>query len=726
MSTQSNILQPRFQSGFGDECHMKGSGYIPVCVITDLNNKILVRNMETGDKRNKWLTAKARVTINRFWTSSNAVVRCTIASEDLGADFPDIGQDQKIARFINQNNPPAAAAGAPTLGSTLPQSTTEIATPTTTPSSIVSRPVNVRGGTPASTQVVARATTANPSRTQQEGLQESDGPLEILDEICIYMGYIDALRPVTQEDITAGRLKRVFIGVIDTITASGTNREGTNILIQCRDRMRYLMDSLGTFNTADLIDLRAALTNQGEPVDSNADPTQLRSDAILTIARRAIGDLRNSAAITSDADKRRCDFVGGVGIDVGIVVDFSGPQGTKASAGGVAFDLGADASPYFIYLPSSDNPERSISGDKTSYKEKPSSVLKFNIITGRPGYKTNDIKYNFQVTDRVPVEYIKYLSNQEPWPTELFAHHQTGEYWYAPRGTDVSGFDDPTRFYRTYFYRRYPGDLKLKKDVGPPHICQMCLSFREERSAISWRSNIIVTGARASESPQDAQAVHIVVKPSWLKDKPLPVSYYTATDPTAGSGATLGALAFSLARTIGKEVKAATARFIGDPTFCPGEAVLIMGSPLNKDPITNKQLLDDVKLAKDIRDSYSTVVKNIAEQIRADTGAKAGDPANDFVLPENKATSPAVVKPAEAGIVVSSKLFCPALFEAVPNAEPGEVADAADANLPAEAGNNNITFAPEPRSVWRVEGLTHFYNEGEAGYFTEVSLLSPF
>jgi hypothetical protein len=744
MSEKRNILQPKFIAGYGSDCHMKGSGYIPVCVVTDLKNNILIRNMEPKGAPPKWYVTRARVSINRYWTSSNAVIRCTISSEDLSEDFPRVAEDQEIARLLDQNRtvatgsnssptpgapaPPDLPPVAPTLPAPGQPASTVQATPQPIPTapsnSQRAQPLPTRSNIPAQRAADQAAEQATEGEAQEAARLQSmvsdtknvKAPLDILDEICVYLGYIDSLRPVTSEDIKAGRLKRVFVGVIDTITVTGTNREGTNLMIQCRDRMKYLMDSLGTFNPADSIELTAPLG-----LDEGSTDTNTRSNVILTIARRSVGDLRNVKSIEANFQSA-CDFVGGVGIDPGLVVDFSSPSG-----GGISQKYNGDPvqipdlNPYSPYLPNfglSDPQENfSLSADLSSHKEFPSPIMKFNILTGRPGYEKGDLVSNFQVTDRVPVEFIKYLSLQEPWPTELFAHHQSGEYWYVPRGTDVSGFSDIKRYFRTYFYRRYPSDLNLAGLPSPPHSAQMCLSFREERSALGWRSNIII-GSGAKKASADGgtdsssmSAVHISVRPSWLAGRVTPTSYYTAVDPSASNVATLGSMALSFARNLGKETKVASARFLGDPTFSPGEGIQVMGSPLNPDPITDKQRKDDVELALTLRDSYKDLALFLAEKIRT-VGA---DEKNLTTPADNKAfKEPASIDEGDPSVIVSTKMLCPSAYG--PYQE--ETTDI--------SRKGDIEFAEEPKSVWRAEGVTHYYNDGETGYFTELSLLSAF
>lgn len=726
MAEKRNILQPKFISGYGSDCHMKGSGYIPVCVITDLKNQILIRNMEPPESAPKWLVTRARISINRYWTSSNAVIRCTISSEDLSQDFPQVAEGQEIARLLDQNSVAGGATTPPAPN--VPEGQAFIDSDLLQPAATPAAASSTQRAVPLPTQTKTGGRNRTPEKVVEDTPLQSlvsdtknvKTPLDILDEICIYTGYIDSLRPVTTEDIKAGRLKRVFVGVIDTITATGTNTEGTNLMIQCRDRMKYLMDSLGTFNPADSIELTAPLG-----LDQDGTGANTRSNVILTIARRSVGDLRGVKSI-EESYQAACNFVGGVGIDPGLVVDFSFPiEGSTTKYNGEQVDI-AGIDPYSPYTPNfglSDPEENlSLSGDLSSHKEFASPIMRFNILTGRPGYDKADLVSNFQVTDRVPVEFIKYLSLQEPWPTELFAHHQSGEYWYVPRGTDVSGFTDSKRYFRTYFYRRYPSDLKLGAAAGPPHIAQMCLSFREERSALGWRSNIIIgSGARKAEAgggstndPSSMSAVHISVRPSWLAGRVTPTSYYTAVDPSASNVATLGSMAISFARNLGKETKVASARFLGDPTFSPGEGIQVLGSPLNPDPITDKQRKDDVDLAVTLRDSYKDLSVFLAEKINE---AKAEEEA--LTTPEgNKALKKsAVIEKGDPAVIVSTQMLCPTAYAKI------EQSAVEGQSVPRK---DDVEFADEPKSIWRIEGVTHYYNDGQTGYFTELSLLSAF
>lgn len=653
------LMAPAYNPKLGDSCHMRGNGYIPVCVVTDIAGKILIRNMEPPGVT-KWLVTKAKVTVNRFWSSSTALVQCTINADDLGKGFPGILGTGGIAGFAN-------------------------------------RTVSAGGKAVSSSEAAMMSTNY-------------DIPLRPTVEVCVYLGYIDTLRPVTQKDLQENRLLRVFVGGVDTITTTGTNRNGTNLLIQIRDRMKYLMDSLGTYNSDDntrslsstsplLADFTA--TKEGSLPE---EKELTRADVILAIARRSVGDLRDSRAIVGDSDsplQGPCSLVRGVGIDSNI-------QNTAAKTAANA-EPDESLKAYAKYDPKSK--WAGLLGASTKNGPLPYPGLKFNILTGRKSYSTGAITSNFQVSERVPIEFIKYLSNQEPWPTEMFADHRSGEYWYVNRGTDVTGFSDPLRFNRVYYYRLYPNGV-----VPDPR--QMCLSFREERSAIGLRTNIIVTNQKGSESKGSILTTHLVSVPPLLQTPvgrplPYPASYYTVVDPSAIDPVSVGALAIKYARQLSKDVKAATTRVIGDPSLCPGEALQVVGSPLvNFDPA---KLNEDRELLTRQIDAFAGIDSDIDQQLKYEDTKNA-----NLIIKE---TPKAGQKPALLDQPFEVKVSG-GNTEAIKGAQ--QLCNLAFDSDQSIETVNALNFKPAPETVWRVEGLTHLYNDSEEGYYTELALLSPF
>ena len=92
------------------------------------------------------------------------------------------------------------------------------------------------------------------------------------EEISIWLGYIDRLRPVTVDDLKEGRLLRTFTGIIENLKDTQT-MEGVSLMLQARDRAKWFLDSSIWFSAREII----------------ASAGTSRADLILDIANKAIG-----------------------------------------------------------------------------------------------------------------------------------------------------------------------------------------------------------------------------------------------------------------------------------------------------------------------------------------------------------------------------------------------------------------------------------------------------
>ena len=390
----------------GANCHQQRQAQIPVWVVTDLAGNILLANApQAGNaQQNQWMVTGGRITVNRFFQASTAMIVLSCSNTNFDVAYP-----------------------------TLPTK-------------------------------VARAVT-NKSSPEPQLIYDLSYPLDKNDEICIWCGYIDQLRPVVTKDLQEHRLLRTFIGAIDTISVVGSTTQGVTMIIQCRDRMKYLMDSVGTFNTSDFNPLAGGSANKADVNATDSNDATLkdkitRSDIILEIARRCLGHLQGSPAIANLAVE--CDSVCGMRINPGYVAEYTQVNDTDGTGYQAMYDISNSENSYAGHKYSKGNPIPFIGGRTTTPTiPVPSIDPTFNIVTGRLPYKRDSLDAkslasNQNITDRVPAEFIKFLSMQEPWPTEFFCDARSGEYWYAPRGLDISGLADPKRFFRTYFFRNAP------------------------------------------------------------------------------------------------------------------------------------------------------------------------------------------------------------------------------------------------------------------------------
>ena len=667
----------------GDSCHQQLNAQVPVLVVTDLKGVILISSQATDNS--SWVVSRARVNISRFWTASTAFIKCSINLTNPEDCLPPL---TFVEPFRPVKNPQAKDGAVP-----------------------------------------------EDLKTKSRGRQF---PLGQGDEICIYIGYKNYLgESITDSDLGT-RLLRVYIGCIDTVIDSTSTNDGFSYSIECRDRMKYLMDSLSSFNSAESESLVSDIGKNGQVS---------RKDVIMAIARRAVGDLRNGIS----CDAANCGFY---------IRDEDRTKTTNSQD--ISFSSGYDG--FRNYQVQDENSKITFLGGKTTDKLADISFFpKFNIITGRmPFSNGSDLQMNYVVTERVAVEYIKYLSLQEPVMTEVFCDHRTGDYWYCPRGVDTSGLNDPKRFYRTYFNRIAPAgvselygvrsDVDRTRDVSTSidsalpsitsadpdiellvigakelpnsapeevHACQKLILFREEQSTLSWRSNIIVTKSNAA-SGGEAMSIHLRVIPPRFKGRAFPCSYYTVIDPSINSSAELVGVALAYARSKGKEVRAATAHMIGDPSLTPGEAIQILGAaPKNSIQVPNhKELLDsavaDKKNFVTYYGQYQDLAVRLADQVKDSKGTTPESVSlpNDYVQSSGTGNT---LTPNSSG-ATNTQIMCDFPL-------PDENGKTSEQQLPQ---NDLVAFKDDPETIWRLEGLIHRFNDGTPGYYTEVGLITPF
>lgn len=656
------VLQASFPGGghkegwiMGNACHQQSDGQVPVCVVTDLEGNILLSSQPTETSR--WIITRARVNITRFWSASTAFIKCACELTDPTEPLPPL-------TFTEPYRPKFYPS---------PNEDTEV-----------------------------------PYDLSQEENRTEKFPLGQMDEICVYLGYKDQLDDAIIPSDLGYRLLRVFVGCIDTVIEAFSPNDGASYSISCRDRMKYLMDSLASFNGA-----------ESEVLNNDiAGGKMSRKDVILAIARRAVGDLRGSAECgIVNCGAYIKDSLQSQGIDYTEGYDgFKNYKRIKEKITGTIGDKTLQENVYFL-------------GGKTKdYFFEISVFPKFHIITGRMPYSNgSDLQNNYVVTERVPLEYIKQMSNLEPVMTEVFVDHRTGDFWYCPRGIDSSGLSDSSRMYRTYFNRICPaGVSKLysagnnsngvqDKDLDVVHPCQMLILYREEQSILNWRSNIIVSKSNG-DSSGEAMALHLRVRPPKFKDRAFPCTYYHVADPSINSSAEMVGVALAHARNVGKEVRAATAHLVGDPSLTPGEAIQILGNvPKNTIKSTSPQemldnAIEDRNNFTDYYNSYINLSIKLGEQIKQDPGTEVRpiDVGKDYVQVDGGTT----ITPSNSG-GTNTQSMC--------NTSAGATPDAG-----SQPNNQLINFKEDPPTIWRLEGLIHRFNDGKPGYYTEIALVSPF
>jgi len=388
-------------------------------------------------------------------------------------------------------------------------------------------------------------------------------------------------------------------------------------------------------------------------------------------------------------------------------------------------------------------------------------TIYFNVITGRLPFSVDVISKDFTIEKQIPVEFIRFLAAQEPYPTELFQNHLDGNLYYSPRVNDVSGLADSKRFYRTYYYRTIPGEVSvesIKPTFEAQNIegeltersgldCQlipnfdyeaifaevdynqMLINFKEEQSTHGMKTNFFI----ANQSPNGTTAgnaiiMHMAARPAFLRGVELGGRNIYIEDPTIKSIGEAAAVAASAARLYAKELRQASCTVLGDPSLTAGELVQIINSPLY--PQSLQRYIDEREAVKEYeamtRAHYMSVVdvtrKGINDQNEESAPIKgnysAEDPGTDLERPDQTYQ----FKGRQAEFKDSAEdVYC-----SVTNPETATVVEG---NQGWEGDNywRKSGFKKEPQSMWRIEGVRHTLNSGgQQGWLTELVLLAPY
>jgi hypothetical protein len=488
--------------------------------------------------------------------------------------------------------------------------------------------------------------------------------LKIQKEICIWLGYLDVVKGATKQDLIEGRLIRKFVGVIDSINATGSANGGFTIKLQARCRMSWLMDSTVSYNQTEMEGL------------GNGAGSISRSKLILEIAHRAIGQV----------DLEECVNCGKtIKLSSEFTIDLEKIKDSKVlPEANVWYETDKNSIPSY---------EKQPLGGYTRTSLKVESDPEFRIYTSRIAINQDQSK-NFLLADQGPLEMIKALSLQEVYPTEVFSSHVDGHLYYVPRANDGYSLKDPKRFYRTYYFRY--------NDEGI-NINQRMLTFREEASSSSLKTNFIVSkeGQNSDGSPYKNWSLHLRVRPAELaKDVAFPCKMQHLRDPTIKTLGQAATVAVSAARIQAKNLRSGMVIVVGDPSLTPGEIIQTIGSPL-----LENGGLDRAKSDKDTfieyNERYNKLIKDYAEKAsKEDADEKEieldlfdGSKANFKRDDDTNSKRPKLICNVTSSIINS---------------------------------DNNIGFNPTPQTIWRIEAVLDKWNAGNKGYTTELMLLDPF
>jgi hypothetical protein len=551
-------------------------------------------------------------------------------------------------------------------------------------------------------------------------------------EFCIWMGYIESVRPIQKEDLEEGNLVIVYTGVLENIKFTGSNVAAANVELQFRDRMKWLMDS-----TVNLFQ------NEVPTLRPNNRIEMPRSTAIISLARRAIGhtaipgnenSLGSSGATIVPGEIYDLAIATSANVDAASQIPFAQPNVFYGYPAYSSFLGPKVITPPPTTLPASTNalPNPQPAGVTTSSVKRSTSYPEafFNIYTARRGVGKNSDQGNsqnigdttmFLINNQITIEAIKSLAMQEVFPTEVFQDHRSGDFYYSPRGNITEAYGKSQFNYRVYMYNP-PSEIKSLAEGTFSHN-NFLLAYREESSSIGLKTNFIVsnnslmTGEIDPFSPaNNGSNLHLKVSPPNITSK-FASKFYTIQDPTIGGVYEAMAVAINIARLYARETNAGMTVMLGDPSIVPGEIIKVLGSPFypyngytdanlkvydSMTSIVNDGFTDILNYEQSWNNFITTMAKN-AYSNPTDNTTKSMD------MPNNNQFN-----------LVNENII---LGASGVNYDK-EITDWVSTITDKES--NEVKFNTMPRSMWRVEAVMHKFNLGVKGYTTELALVKPY
>lgn len=365
--------------------------------------------------------------------------------------------------------------------------------------------------------------------------------------------------PIFKADPTKA-LVPIFWGFIDTINVIAD--KGIQCVIQCRDRSRIFSDTR-ILSIPELQGSRVGDDRTGGLASGD------RSDILISVANSAAGSFLPDES-GNNAQIRWKPILGnpedGVNLFTGYEtlnnVDLSKLTPPEDPAGWI----------------------RSAMMKVTDKECRP----RFHRWVQRPPYRKGNGAAVFQILNKSPMEVVRFLAQTEERPTDFYASHINGDFIFAPHHLDTSGFYDPMRMYRTYFFKNYP----VCMSDHPPVHNQMILNMRAASSSLGTFNRYVIVDSETSGGYGDfIENIQMAMEiENWnLQGRTIspPAKNFIIYDGSLGSyggGNKAGAAlltGITAGRTLSREMASLSMTVIGDPTFYPNEAVRVYNSILH-------------------------------------------------------------------------------------------------------------------------------------------------
>lgn len=430
--------------------------------------------------------------------------------------------------------------------------------------------------------------------------------LTVEDEIRIYAGYV--LTPYTpivpsmldevpfnyslfSGDDTPKEIKHdinkplapIFWGFIDKIDFSGDS-SAIQLIISCRDRSRVLSDTF-------IVSKASEIASQQSDLDEAA---LVENGDRISICRSVVNSINGFSPSGKDLDESKC---------------------WRPILPGKEFRGFTEVNGSYQRLKAVEDPAswiREASLKLTADGGNP----RFHIWLERPNISKGWDKAVLQIINQSVYNVLDYFAATDERPMDLFCSHVNGDYVLGPRSLDISGFRDPDRNYRTYFFKSSPPDL------DKPSPAQMILSIRAITTTLGTYNNFIISESGAKgNSGSFASSVRagFQVMPSILKNRTVspPCRTKIIYDPSIASAGSreeqeAAALITGIAASqiAARDLNGVQIEILGDPTFYPSEGIRVYNTLLHDRSIS-------VIVKPELREEVFYSIKDRAAQAAA-------------------------------------------------------------------------------------------------------------
>jgi len=435
----------------------------------------------------------------------------------------------------------------------------------------------------------------------------TDSPVNILDSKLFPESFINKIKEKISNNDSSGssKLSPVFWGFIDKLELVDRGT-GPQLIISCRDRMRVLADtrmlSIPTVEAQITIDEDNSiqvLTEDGSSQEGERD--YLIFNIIKAINFLGLDQKEAWRQFLRGITARKYEYD-----SEGNRIELETPNiSTELLDAGSILDQSLwNRIAQFLPVESNFNPRVHI------WAERPPLI---------GGVKSATL----QVLNKTPLEILDHLALQEELPIDFRVSPFNGDFIFGPRAIDFTGFSDPTRYYRSYFYKSHPPDLK-------PCFNQKCLSIEVVSTSYGTYNQFIILDDNTNAADKSlASSIQLSIRVDDYSSQEREIKPPNRTQiisdgsissyPDVYQAAMIVGL--NAARRFSRDTEGIEIKIIGDPTFYINEAFTVYNTVLHD--YNSVRIFDPTKhdnALRETRDKFkdlSPIVKQISDQVQA-------------------------------------------------------------------------------------------------------------